>query len=166
MFEFENPSMKLPESTFTNPLLGKLEWKNLNNCGQSKVFLWFCLLLKKLLSWNTTNSEWPVLKIKCFILKRKPIEGLASNLFCLRNKKITFDSILQISQDQSLHYLWELCGAPAQMDLPLLKGEFSVQFRQYGSTEWKTFAQAFDITHYSVCVFADIISQLDFTRLG
>lgn len=111
MFEFENPSMKLPESTFTNPLLGKLEWKNLNNCDRSKIF-----------------------------------------------------------QDQSLHYLWELCGAPAQMDLPLLKGEFSVQFRQEGSTQWKTFAQTFDITHYSTLYTlrsrVEPVKGNDFLRAG
>ena len=29
-FEFQNPSIELPDSIFKNPILSKLEWKNLN----------------------------------------------------------------------------------------------------------------------------------------
>lgn len=38
-FEFQNPIVQLPDSTFKNPLLAKLEWKNLNAMAQKLVFI-------------------------------------------------------------------------------------------------------------------------------
>lgn len=36
-FEFKNPAVQLPDATFKNPVLSKLEWKNLNATDQILV---------------------------------------------------------------------------------------------------------------------------------
>ena len=56
----------------------------------------------------------------------------------------------KISQEYPANYLWELCGIPLQDDLPVLKTEFSVEYRQVGSSSWKKFSYNFDIVDYSV----------------
>jgi len=64
-------------------------------------------------------------------------------------KQIVFD-LQKISQEQPANYLWELCGAPVQYEMPLLKAEFSVDYRLDGSVDWKKFSFNFDITDYAV----------------
>lgn len=68
--------------------------------------------------------------------------------------------VQKISQDQPANYLWELCGAPAQYDMPLLKAEFSVDYRLAGTTDWKIFSFNFDIVDYAVRLASANISYV------
>ena len=58
----------------------------------------------------------------------------------------------KISQEQPANYLWELCGAPIQYEMPLLKAEFSANYRLDGSMDWKKFSFNFDIADYAVSI--------------
>ncbi|EFX70597.1 hypothetical protein DAPPUDRAFT_309387 [Daphnia pulex] len=111
-FEFQNPNVLLPDSTYKNSALSKLEWKNLNGSSQS----------------------------------------------------------LKISQEQPANYLWELCGAPVQYEMPLLKAEFSVDYRLDGSVDWKKFSFNFDITDYATLFTVrsrvEPVKGNDFLRAG
>uniref|UniRef100_A0A0P6GFC0 Trafficking protein particle complex subunit n=1 Tax=Daphnia magna TaxID=35525 RepID=A0A0P6GFC0_9CRUS len=111
-FEFQNPNVLLPDATYKNPALSKLEWRNLNGSSQT----------------------------------------------------------LKISQDQPANYLWELCGAPAQYDMPLLKAEFSVDYRLAGTTDWKIFSFNFDIVDYATLFTVrsrvEPVKGNDFLRAG